>query len=46
MRVMMVQSGLYENLNTGLWPACAATATKLEDIMVNPQEEKYTHEKF
>ena len=31
---------------TGLWPECAATDTKLENIMVNPQKEKCAHEKF
>ena len=46
MRVMMAQAGKYENLKTGLWPKCAATATKLENIMVNPHEEKCAHEKF
>ena len=46
MRAMMVYTGLHENLKTGLWPKCAATATKIEIIMVNPHEEKCVHEKF
>ena len=44
MRVMMTHSGLHKNLKTGLWPECAANATKIENIMVNPYEEKYAHE--
>ena len=30
-QVMMSQAILYENLKTGLWPKCGATATKLEN---------------
>ena len=43
---MMAHSGIYENLKTGLWPECAANATKLENIMVKPHKEKCAHEKF
>ena len=42
----MALSGLHENLKTDLWPKCMATATKLENIMVNPHKEKYVLEKF
>ena len=35
MHVMMSHSVIHENPNTFLWPKCAATATKLENIMVN-----------
>ena len=43
---MMANVVLNETLKTGLWPKCAATATKQENIMVDPHEEKYAHEKF
>ena len=43
---IMVHKGFHENLKTGIWPECAATATKLEKNMVNPHEEKGAHEKF
>ena len=46
MCVMMTQVGLHENLRTGIWPDCAATATKLENIMVNPHKNKCSHENF
>ena len=46
MRAMMAHAGLHENLKTGLWPECAATATKIENMMVNPHEEQFTHEKL
>ena len=32
---MMAHARIHENLNTGLWSECAATATKLENIMIN-----------
>ena len=38
--------GIHENLKTGLWPECASTTTKLENIVVNPHEEKCAHENF
>ena len=40
MRAMMVKSRLHENLNTGLWYKYTVTTTKIENIMVNPHEEK------
>ena len=40
MGVMMDHVGLYEKLRTGLYPKSVSTATKLENIMVNPHEEK------
>ena len=43
---MMMHAGLHENVKTGMWPECAATASKLKNIMVNPQEEKCAHEKI
>ena len=43
---MMMHLGMHENLKTGLWPECASTATKTENIMVNPHEEKCAQEKF
>ena len=43
---MMAHVGLHKNLKTGLWPKCAKTVTKLENIMVNPQKEKCAHNKF
>ena len=46
MRATMVHTVLHENLKTGLWPKCAATSTKLENIMVKPHEENFSHEKF
>ena len=45
-RAMMAHSGLHENLKNGLFTKCAAITTKLENIMVNPQEENYAYEKF
>ena len=35
---VMAHMRLYEKLNNGLWPECAANATKTENIMVNPNE--------
>ena len=46
MCAMMSHAELHENLNTGLCRKCVATATKLENIMVNPHEEKCAYEKF
>ena len=38
MCAMMAQVVLHENLNTALWPKCAATTTKPRKIMVNPHK--------
>ena len=46
MHDMIVHAGINENLKTDIWPECAATSKKLENIMVNPQEEKCAHKKF
>ena len=46
MRGFMAHVGLHENLKTGIWTECSATATKLENIMVNPHKEKFAHEKL
>ena len=46
MHAMMAHVGIQENLKNGLWPEWGATATKLENIMVNPDEEKCAHEKL
>ena len=46
MCVMILHTGLHENLNTGLCPKCAATTTNLENIIVNPRKEKCAHEKL
>ena len=46
MRAMMVHMGPHENINTGLCTKCAETNTNIENIMVNPYEEKCAHEKF
>ena len=46
MIAMMAHTGPHGNLNTGIWTECAVTATKLKNIMVNPQEDKCAHEKF
>ena len=46
MRLMVEYAVIHENLKTGLCPKCAATATKLENIMINPHKERFTHEKF
>ena len=46
MCVIMMYAGIHEKLNTGLWPKYMATSIKLENIMVNPHEDKYAHEKF
>ena len=43
---MMAHTGLYEKIKTGLWPECATTVTKLENIIVNQHEEKCAHKKF
>ena len=42
MCAMMVHTGLHENLKNGLWIKCVATATKLENIMVNPHTKMCT----
>ena len=46
MRAMMEHMVLHENINTGLFTKCAATANKLENIMINSHEEKCAHEKL
>ena len=46
MRAMMEDAGLHETLNTIICIECVATATKIENIIVNPYEEKCVHEKF
>ena len=46
MRTMMAHAILYDNIKTGLWSKCAATATKLQNIMVNSHEETFVHKKF
>ena len=46
MHLMIDHTRLHENFNIFLCPKCAATATKLENIMVDPDEEKCAHEKF
>ena len=46
MRAMITYAGLHKNLKTDLWTKYSATATKLEKIMVNPQEAKWAHENF
>ena len=38
MHVVIVNTGLHENLTNGPWNKCAATATKCKNIMVNPEE--------
>ena len=42
MHTLMEHAGLHKNPKTGLWTECATTATKLENIMVNPHKEKCT----
>ena len=46
MHAIMEHAGMHENLKTGLWSECASTATKLENIVVKPHEEKCPYEKF
>ena len=43
---MMTHPVIYKNVKTGIWSKCAATATKLKNIMVKPHETKCAHEKF
>ena len=43
---MMMHAGIYENLNTGLWPKFAGTVTKLKNVMVNPHKTKCAYENF
>ena len=45
-KAMMAHGVLNENLNTVLWPKYMETATKLENIMVNPHEETIYYEKL
>ena len=40
MRAMMAPIGLHESLKTEIWSEGSATTTKLENIVVNPHEEK------
>ena len=44
--VMMTHEGHHENFKAGLWSECTETATKIENVMINPHEQKYAHEKF
>ena len=46
MNALMAHVGVYENLMNGTWTECVATTTKLENNMVNPNEENFAHEKF
>ena len=46
MSAMVAHVGLQEKIRTGICPECAPTATNLENILVNPHEEKCAHEKF
>ena len=46
MRTMMAHTGIHDKLKTGLCPECATNSTKLENIMINPHEEKCAHDKF
>ena len=46
MHMMMNHRVLNEKLNTDLWPECAETTTKLENILVNLHKEKCAHKKF
>ena len=46
MCMMMAHAGIHENINTCLWPECAATGTKLEIILVKSHQEKCAHDKF
>ena len=46
MNTTMSHMGLHENLNDGLWPECVATATKLENIMVNPKKTESDYDKL
>ena len=36
---MVMHSGVYDNLNTELWPECTSAVIKIENIMVNLHEE-------
>ena len=40
MRAMKENTGLHENLKTGIWPQCAKNKTKLENIMIKPAQRK------
>ena len=44
--MMMAHTGIPENLKTGPHTECAATATELENIMVNSHKEKCAPKKF
>ena len=46
MRMVMAHMRLHENPNISIWTKCALTATKPENIMVNPHEEKCAYKKF
>ena len=43
---MMAKAIIHEKLKISIWTKCAATATKPENIIVNPHNGKFTHEKF
>ena len=43
---MIVHIGLYDNTKTDLSPEWEATTIKLQNIIVNPHEEKSAHEKL
>ena len=38
MSSMMEHKRLHENLNTGIWTKCAATSTKIKNIIVGPHK--------
>ena len=43
---IMTLEGPHENLKTDLWTKCASNMNKLENIIVNPHEEKSAYEKL
>ena len=43
---MIVNSGRHENLKTDLCPKFVAATTEIENIIINPHEEKYVYKKF
>ena len=40
---MIVNSGRHENLKTDLCPKFVAATTEIENIIINPHEEKYVY---
>ena len=46
MRTTMAIVGMHKKLRSGIWYEYTANITKIENIMVRPQKEKYAYKRF